>query len=400
MLQNKRVCLWACLIVELTIDQCICARPNSRGSKGNFVIYADDLSTADIAVFEAERFQQHLIHYFKLESSPNRIPVVLVLGNPAKKENINDGVVRIFSKNFSLKLQVNWDELPISLNSFYQGWARALCTRLAIEHLFLQNDHAFQKKVEPELRIPIWLTAGVAGMFAEPLVKQENQSRVILLAKVEPDLSLAAVLRELEGRFELNSVQHALATMLCGVLTQDRQDRERFLEDLNWGTKLTAREWLGRILLNKNLDEWWREIWKNQANQFSWVKLGYLPTLRWIREWENLSNMLKQSPSKLVDLQRRELEIKTVGHPWFQTWITRCFLKSEYGQSRNEISQITRDIQFRRSAALAWFSDLESSSEFLSRREWLIWCRLHPNFKKNSQLCGPIETWFTALTQY
>ncbi len=382
------------------------ARVREDSKEGDIIAFANDTHHASNAVEMAEGIRERFIHYFGIKLSKHGVPVVLVLENtPGESgsidKNLDEGVVRVFKNATGLQLQINWNELPIPLDSCQYGYVRAVCTRLAMEAAAQENSSgkASSLKSNVEWRIPMWITDGIAALSMEPENSQEIWARATLLAKTEPNLSLQEALTELGGQTSLTSVQRALAAVLCRAFTQTPQMRARFLSHLNWNPTTTARDWLAMVLGKKELDPWWLETWKKQTHPLTWLKLGYQPTLRWIFECEAISQFSSEPSQAPPNTGAFYSDLSTFAHPWFRPWIIGRSLGPEHEPSTKAMITLRKNIQFRRNLALQWFSQQELIYRQDTRKDLLLWSRNERNLNKKFEVEGPIESWFRLLTQ-
>ena len=204
---------------------------------------------------------------------------------------------------------------------------------------------------------------------------------------MEPHFSLTKVMAELEGRSELDYFQRSLAVVVCQALTQNKELRAKFFRYLNWDKTIKMREWLAPLVGGQDLDEWWNRVWRNQAKRFSWVKLGYAPSLNWILEQESLLQKGTVAWSS---------DVAMVIHPWFRPWITERLLLERQATTQKELADLRKDIQLRRTVSLEWLNKLESSDP--SRKDLLMWRRLNQENTHQTMVKGPSEMWFDEVT--
>ena len=373
-------------------------RSTASSSKSKFVAYADRQRLADQALLKAEHIHESFTRLLGIKSRPGTTSVVLVLGRPSGQLASGNGVVRAFKTAPDYKLQINWDELPISHDSFRRGCVRALCTRQAIEIASKQSHSGKElaSKDDPKWRVPIWVTDGVAAMLDEPEAVEEVFGRASLLAKMKVTLSLDQAIAELEGKSELDAAQCAIAAVFCRALIQGPETCARLTQNFHWNERTTFRSWLELLLGRKDLDAWWMQIWKRQAGQFCPVKLGFVLTLRKVHEWEK---RLQTAP----ELHTRQTSAEELiagfnaAHPWFRPWILRQLSDSNRGQSEQELMELRRDIQLRRSVSLEWFGQLLSINKPFTRQDLILWDLAHRDCEKIPLWERPAEQWFDSV---
>jgi len=350
--------------------------------EGNFVVFAPDPASADFAVLEAERVWARFNQLFGSSPSRKSSPIVFVIG--ASDENRGEsGVVKVFPRRSSPKIQANWGETPILLDAFQRGWIRALCVRKTLDAM----DEAQRQKTE--LRVPIWVTEGVAALIAEPDLVEKTFSRATLLARAEPDLSFDEMASELENNTQVNLNTRSLAAVLCRALIQTRSGRDRFFRELNWSEKRGPAQWVTAVGEVNNPEDWWRDVWKSQKAQASWLCLGYNQTLRRVLTLDHASDEV------LPTLQK---DIASVAHPWFRQLFERKFSRSE-GENKmsNLIAELQQAVHQRRASALTWFCEKERAQPPPSRDEWLGWRLLQLDHGARLPARGPAEKWFESL---
>ncbi|MBI4026833.1 MAG: hypothetical protein HY360_17750 [Verrucomicrobia bacterium] len=388
--------LWFAMAASAQTDSLTRVQASSR--QGNFTVVAEESAEADFAALEAERILRRFAQCLDIGPRRSSVPIVLVLGNENDKAG-DDGDVRVFRKGDILKLQVNWDETPVSPDSFRRGWVRALCVRRAIENMPLSQRNRLISATEdaPDLRVPIWLTEGIDGLVGETTSLQEMLGRATLLARMEPGFSLDDAISEWDGKSQVDACGRSLAVVVCGKLLRENVTRQNFLRTFNWDISTTSRSWLRSLLGENDMDEWWRETWKNQASQFPLTRLGYKPSLRWVLLSESKTPSALAPSSPLLPEEIAFSTVSSVVHPWFHRWIAKRFSDSDERPTVRELTELRRDIQLRREASLNWFDDAAISGEPRSRSDLLLWKWLHRDLETAPRARGPVESWFDAL---
>jgi hypothetical protein len=374
-----------CLAMALASDASAAARAQASSGDGAFVVFADSSTEADLVKLEAERDLLRFNQMFGLVNSKKASPIVLVVG-AADNDPIQDrGTIRVYRKGSWMKIQINWDETPIPRDAFLRTWIRALCVRRAID----QMDES--ERQEGDLRMPVWVAEGVAALLAEPSIGEEILGRASLLARTEPSLTLDGALSEFEGQSDLGRNAWAIAGTVCRALTQDPSGRSRFLASLNWNVKMTAREWIARVGGVEDLNQWWQDVWKRQSLQLSWVKLGYGFTLRDFEQRQSVS----EETTEETDAPETSRGIDAVSHPWFRELFRKKARRARDARA-SDPSEICRNIDFRRGAALEWYSGLQAEQPSLSKEELLEWFCLQEDVSPSSQ-AGPVTKWFNTI---
>ncbi len=372
-------------------------RVSSHSTEGNLMVFAEDLGTADQVVVEAERVRQHFLREFGLDLQRSPVPISIVFGNASFKVSKDDGVVRVFPRDNGYKLQVNWDETPVLDSSFRSSWVRALCTRLAVEMLPRRSRSQLRSGEVAELRVPIWVTEGLAVILADSTTVQEMSGRATLWARTEPLIPLSRVLAELEGKSELDPSQTAVAAVICRALVRDPAMRSRFFHSLNWAPDMTAKDWLGVVTSRKDLNTWWRGVWSEQSSQISWVKWGYGSTRDWLIEFETLPQTTTGPTAMPVESGMSHSELAGVAHPWFRPLVKWRVTEHERTLLEDELVKLRVSIENRRRVALDWFAPYELKAGNYTREDWLLWDRLHPATKAKTENGGIIEAWFDSV---
>ncbi len=379
---GRLACLFFASVGVLAVPLLARARSSSELPGENMVVFADDSVVADTVAVEAGRVVERLSQLLGMELPRSAISIVISLDDVCdKKVGEGNGVVRIFGADGQRKLQVNWAALPLLQDNFQRGCVRALCARMA-----LMGAHGVEKG--GDFRLPAWITEGLAVLAMQPEEAQEVLGRATLLARMETDLPLDSVLAELEGRQDLDANERALSAVLCRELLRAPASRERFLRGLAWGPETTARAWLREVLQGGDLDAWWRHAWEQQATQFPWLRLGYRPTLRWIRKGG-------VEPTENGRARNASPEEASMASPWFRPWFLRATMANQ-GPGRNEA--ILREVQARRTAAIAWFVDLPEAAENLARQDLLLWGRRRWGDDLNAPAYGRALEWFDRLS--
>lgn len=354
-------------------------RPKAVSHRGLMTVFAENSFQANTACMEADRVLERFQASLELPAEPPPIPIVISLGDDAKGE----GDVRVFPTAAGMKLQTNWGSLPISRREFDRGIVRALCVREALAH----PPTSFSQK-NSNLRIPVWVTEGIAGWAAELPVLQESNARVCFLSLLHPNLSLDEALNMVEGHERLNPTQRAMAYVLCqGLVGANANRKHRFLRSLLWNQKETSRDWLEKLIGKDALEGWWRTLWKTQSARLPLIKMGFEPSLRLTRLWETDSFVSAFNPASL--------------HPFFRTWLIRRFPEnSSHKTSLGELREIRKDATYRRATALDWLRDCQRTLTPISEEELLSWMRTEGRHLQDSDdlsALGPIRQWFRTL---
>lgn len=384
---HSRPLALAVLLLFITVPLMAQSRATSRDEPSRLVVFAEDSEVADMALFEAKNINEDFKNFFGIRQGSPTIPIVVVLG--AKEGSVTgsrDGAVRVFGKPGGLKLQVNWDVLPVTHDSFLHGWTRALCVREVLQ------ARSSNSKASTDLRLPLWFTEGVAVLLSDPFQGQAHWGRATLFARAEPDLSLDEALSLIEGKQDLTPLGRSIAGVLCQAIFDEKRTSESAWGTLNWNREMTARKWLDLVVKKPDLQLWWNGVWQHQREQFAWVKLGYVPSLHWILKLQagTEASMGENSPTA----RPSNLNLGPVINPWFKSWTDR-FTKGE-DPSRRELVELRTKLEIRRGAAIEWFDELISQSSE-SRSDLLLWERLNRSAAGTSQEKGPREAWFDSV---
>ncbi len=388
---------WTALLVGVGL--CAVPRADARMeasvSRHNILVLAVESSVADAVAIEAERMADRFLKIFDLKTGRRSTPIVLVLGNEHGKSPHDDGKVRVFSTEGGAKLQVDWDDLPILPDSFRRGCARAFCTRQAIEAARASGmlQRASDRNDMADLRLPAWISEGVAVLLMES--SGEVLGRAALLARTEPEMSLDEALAALEGGTDPGPTERAMAAVFCEALTAKAAIRDRFLQHMMWDAETTPRGWLASILETGDLDAWWRQVWQGQSERIPWLKLGYLPTLRWVLSVEAASGAKRGEGDAPKNSHKPPPDLGGIAHPWFRPWL---LARTTPSASSDNTASLIRDIRARRAAALVWFAGTEETDGLQTRAALLLWARTRlAGGAGTAPPPGPSEVWFDAL---
>ena len=195
-------------------------------------------------------------------------------------------------------------------------------------------------------------------------------------------------------------MRRAIGAVLCRALMQEATARERLLHNFDWGPSAGSRDWLNVVLGKKELNSWWQEIWKKQAAQFSWTKLAYQPTLRWVLECETNTRVSGLKGISSNDQMIFSPDFSTVAHPWFNRWVNQQLLKGEDTKGIEGITNLRKDIQQRRALALDWFSQWElpvTNDAYQTLLLWRCGYQAGSEQEKSYRAQGPVETWFDSI---
>ena len=365
-------------------------RPNATVNRYNITVFADEASQADLAAIQAEQTTTYFFDTFKLKNEFNPNPILLSLeGSP----NVSDeeGLVRIFVKNDSIKIQTSWPTLPVSRFSFHRGCVRSLCARLAIENL---RSGATTFEEFTDIFLPMWISDGLAATTADPDTIQQLRDRASLLARTEPQLSLQKALVELETCSRLDPNQQAIAMTLCQALTSNPSSRAKVFSSLVWDSNTRGMTWLKKVLPNTDLNTWWQKLWEAQAFRASIMRLGFNTSTHWILYKKNESQFKTRDRSTPKENESK-IEVIPVLHPWLKNWTHHLSDFDPSNFSDPELQTVLKETIHRRQIALDWFANLDSPKPSL--REMLLFqCSQNQAIPATLEP-GPAMKWFQGL---
>lgn len=365
-------------------------RGYSASQEWQLHIYAPSDEDAPVLAMQADRVAGRFCSMMGVRSSRSGVPIVLAVGRENEGGKLEPGALRVYRRDRSIKIQVNWDETPVTVDGFQRGVVRALCVRTA----FLEMNE--KQRFKADLRVPVWVTEGLAVLAMEPDERNEVLGRVSLLARMEPEFSFAMALSELEGKVLLDDNARALAAMICQTLLSP-QSTPVLRKNLNWSDSMTARRWLRETGGLEDVERWWKELWKRQAASLSWLRLGFASTLKKVLLMEEI-----QQGADPGDEARKALAAQQIGpvaNPWFRRWFDCARTSMNEDGAVLKLASLRRDAELRRYAALSWLADLHREQPPPSRMDWLNW-RVELNDRDRvcpARIRGPAHEWFDAV---
>jgi len=351
----------------------------SSSATGDFAIFAEDQATADIAVHRAEEILEGLESRFHFRSKESGVPIVGVLNSSEPSRDEAEDDIRIFERNPGYKIQINWSGPRLPLSAYRRSWVRAFCLREAIHSELQKNPDAKELSV----RVPFWITDGIAALLEDPNAAEATMARVSVLAKVERDFPLNGFCEGILALPERDPTRVAMEAMVCSQLLTSDEFRPRVLESLRWKPETTAREWLQMVLGNRDVEKWWQEIWNAQITRFSVLKLSVLVTEK------EIAKMMGQDFSN-----PRNAALENVLNPWVANELEGRFPgEARGGMTKQDLLDVVSAVHSHRTAALTWLDQLPEGQ--LNREEWLNWKALRT--EEASPLNGPISDWLGKM---
>jgi hypothetical protein len=365
------------------------------------VVEASDVRTSDLAILEAEkvalRFQE--TSGLTLAASPIQLSLrILKYGEGAvfQKEpvfqpgGVNPQVCMEFPRDL------------LSLKSFELECAKGLWSRAVWETCF----HDWEtRKVPPDqrkFRIPLWILEGMAVLVMEPYRRQEMMSHSMIFAKIQEDYLLTDLFSEMDGITEFSALRQSLAALLCeSAFKACSGQRTKFIGAMNWDASWKGQDWLHALGLEKDLEGWWKEIWKAHGGQMPYLRMSFQGSSLMITRLQRVAQ------SELITEKDRQffesLALKTSSsiHPWFVPWMMRYrHMENENDTAPSGMSELVREIRERRIQTLDWFAQCEVLHGRFDAKSFLEWELFYGDWlREQAGEAGPVTKWFDAISQ-